>query len=285
MSLLIRQRIIDRDAFFTRLDFRPKLFLMFCVTIVAFVWQSPIANGLLAALMGAMALASGVKWQYIRATLRLMMVLGIMLLVFHGFFNKIGVLRLIEAESLTPLFTLPRDWWLVGGVTLSLEGLLYGLNAFFATLAMFLVVPLTVFTTDTNNMIVALVRARVPYKFAFIFSSTLRFFPLLLEEVQTIIEAQRLRGLEIEEMSAFRKARVYGRVAVPLILGTLLKSQSLEIALQSRAFSGDPDRTYLHESTLGTAEYGVLAACALFLIGALIAYVVWDVGAFGWLLF
>ncbi len=285
MSLLIRQRIVDRDAFFTRLDFRPKLFLMFCVTAIAFVWQSPIANGLLALLMGTLALAAGVKWQYIRTTLRLMTVLGVMLLVFHGFFNQVGVLRLIEAEALTPLFALPRDWWLVGGLTLSLEGLLYGLNAFFATLAMLLVVPLAVFTTDTNNMIVALVRARVPYKFAFIFSSTLRFFPLLLEQVETIIEAQRLRGLEMQEMSAFRKAQVYGRVAVPLILGALLKSQSLEIALQSRAFSGDPDRTYLHESTLGAAEYGVLTACVFFLVGALIAYFAWDVGAFGWLLF
>ena len=45
-----------------------------------------------------------------------------------------------------------------------------------------------------------MVRIRIPYKVAFVFSATLRFFPLLIQEFNTIIEAQRLRGIAFEEM-------------------------------------------------------------------------------------
>jgi energy-coupling factor transport system permease protein len=164
---------------------------------------------------------------------------------------------------------------------MSVEGVLYAINVVFKTLTMTLVIPLGVFTTDVNTMVVGLVKARIPYKLAFIFSSTLRFFPLLFEEVQSIIEAQRLRGLAFEEMGPIRRVRVYAKVAVPLILGAMVKSQMLEVVLQSKAFSGSPDRTYLHESKLGTGDYALFACSGLLLVAAVVAYVVWGVGRFG----
>ena len=39
---------VDRDSFFSRLDFRPKLLMMVVVSIVAFVWENPLAQGGLA---------------------------------------------------------------------------------------------------------------------------------------------------------------------------------------------------------------------------------------------
>jgi hypothetical protein len=56
-------------------------------------------------------------------------------------------------------------------------------------------------------MTVGMVRAKIPYKVVFIFSSTLRFVPLLLEEVQSIIESQRLRGLNFEKMGWLKKSK------------------------------------------------------------------------------
>jgi energy-coupling factor transport system permease protein len=142
-------------------------------------------------------------------------------------------------------------------------------------------VPLVVFTTDVNAMIVGLVKARVPYTLAFVFSSTLRFFPLLVGDLQSIIEAQRLRGLAFERMGPLRRARVYAKVAVPLILGAVVKSQMLEVVLQAKAFSGSPDRTYYHESRLTYADYVVLVLSALFFLAAVALYFALGVGKFG----
>jgi energy-coupling factor transport system permease protein len=186
---------------------------------------------------------------------------------------------------LTPLFAFPESWSVIGGGTLSLEGLAYGGAAIFKMLVLVMVVPLGIFTTEVNNMIVGMVRARVPYKLVFVFSSTLRFFPLLFEELQTIIEAQRLRGLAMENMGPLKRVRVYGKVAVPLILGAMVKSQQLEVVLQSKAFTGKSDRTYLHESVLRTVDYIVIGLFAFLFILAVVLYFWLGVGKFAWLIF
>ncbi len=284
MTSMLTYQTVDRDSFFTRLDFRPKLFMILCVTIVAFLWESPLTGGLLTLAITLTALAAGVRWSYIRTIFILMGAFGLMLIFFHGFFNVTGVTRLLGRSELTPLFSFPESWPLIGGGRFTLEGFLYGLNALFKTLSMVLIIPLGIFTTDVNNMIVGMVRAGIPYKVSFIFSSTMRFFPLLFEEINSIIEAQRLRGLAMEKMGLIKKATIYATVAVPLILGALMKSQMLEVVLQSRSFSGNPDRTYLHESKLGKAEYAVFVFFTFFVVGVLVAYFAWGVGKFGWLI-
>jgi energy-coupling factor transport system permease protein len=269
-----------RTNAFTRLDFRTKLALMAAVTLVAFTWESPFLGGLLTlATLGA-CLAAGVDPAYVRTVFFVMLPFYLVLVLTYGFFSEALLTDLTGEDALTPLLILPESWPLVGGASLSLEGALYALNVAFKTLTMILVLPLVVFTTDVNAMVVGLVKARVPYKLAFIFSSTLRFFPLLFQETRTIVEAQRLRGLAVEEMGPLQRVRVYAKVAVPLILGAMAKAQMLEVVLQSKAFSGGP-RTYLHESALGAADYLVMALSALLAAAALAAYFALGFGRFG----
>ncbi len=274
-------RTVERDSFFTRLDFRSKLVLMGAVTLVAFVWESPVLGGLLALALALTCLAAGVKFSYIRTVVILLIPFAVFMILMQGFLGADLVRARLDREALTPLFTFPTAWPLIGGGMMTWEGVLYALNVVCKTLTMILVLPLGLFTTDVNAMVIGMVKARVPYKIAFIFSSTLRFFPLLFEEIQTIIEAQRLRGLAFETMGALKRLRVYAKIAVPLILGALVKSQMLDIVLQSKAFTGSPERTYLHETQLSAADYAVMAGSALFVIVAAIAYFGWGIGRFG----
>ncbi|MGC9522247.1 MAG: energy-coupling factor transporter transmembrane component T family protein [Anaerolineae bacterium] len=271
---------VEHDSFFTKLDFRPKLALMVAITLVAFLWESPVLGGLLASGVILACLAAGVKGSYIRRIFLIMLPFYALLIVTQGFFAAPLVRARTGQTVLTPLIVFPERWWLVGGATMTAEGVAYGLNVVFKTLTMTLVIPLGIFTTDVNTMIVGMVKAGIPYKIAFIFSSTLRFFPLLFNEIQSIIEAQRLRGLAFERMGPIQRVRIYAKVAVPLILGAMIKSQMLEVVLQSKAFSGSPDRTYLHESRMGPGDYGLLAFSALFLVVAIVSYVALGVGKF-----
>jgi len=272
---------VERDSFFTRLDFRSKLALMAAITLVAFVWESTVLGGLLALVLALACLAAGVKFSYLRTVIILLLPFAAFMILMQGFLGADLVRARLDRETLTPLFTFPAAWPLIGGEMMTWEGVLYALNVVFKTLTMILVLPLGLFTTDVNAMVIGMVKAHIPYKIAFIFSSTLRFFPLLFEEVQTIIEAQRLRGLAFETMGALKRLRVYAKIAVPLILGALVRSQMLDIVLQSKAFTGNPQRTYLHETQLGAADYVVMAGSALFVIVAAIAYVGWGIGRFG----
>jgi len=275
---------VGRDSLFTRLDFRSKVVMVAVISTLAFVWESPVAGAALTLAVIAACLLAGVKWSYLKWVIQLTIPFYILLLLTHGFWNTAQVKALTGKEILTPLFTFPQHWWLIGGGSMSVEGILYGCNVICKMLTLVLVIPLAVFTTDLNNMIVAMVRAHMPYKLVFIFSSTLRFFPLLFEEVQSIIEAQRLRGLAVEKMGPLQRARVYARVAVPLILGAMAKSQQLEVVLQSRAFTGSPDRTYLHESVLRRVDYAMITFFVVVLVVATALYFGAGVGKFSWLL-
>jgi len=276
---------VNRDSVFTRLDFRTKLVMIVVITLIAFIWESPITGGILTLVMAIACVFAGIKLSYLGSIFKIMIPFSLFLLLSMGFFNVEQVKTLIGTKELTPLFTLPQNWWRVGGAAMTVEGTLYGVNVFFKTLTMVLVIPLAIFTTDINQMIVSLVKAKIPYKIVFIFSSTLRFFPLLFEEVQSIMEAQRLRGLAIDKMNLINRALVYASVAVPLILNAMVKSQKLEVVLQSKAFSGSSKRTYLHDSILTTKDYLIIASLIALFIIAMIFYFLWGVGKFPWLIY
>ncbi|BAJ62117.1 putative cobalt ABC transporter permease protein [Anaerolinea thermophila UNI-1] len=258
MSVILFQST-GRRTLFHRLDFRSKAVLMLAVTVTAFIWEDPLAQAGLALAVFLACVLGGVRWAYLRVIFLLMTPLFILLMLTHGFFNVQQVRSLLGGAPLTYLLRFPEDWWLIGGGGLTREGLLYGLNAVLKTLSVVMIVPLVIFTSDVDQVVVGMVRARVPYTLAFIFSATLRFFPLLFAEAQTIIEAQRLRGLAVERLRPWERVQVYARIAVPLILGALVRSQQLEVVLQSRAFSGSPQRTFLHESRLSPADWAVMA--------------------------
>jgi len=276
---------VKYDSLFTRLDFRSKSVAMLSITILAFLWESPIAGGLLMLSVIISCILAGVRLNYLGTIIKVMIPFYIFLILSMGFFNVEQIKLLTHKSELTSLLSLPKTWWLLGGAKMSLEGTLYGLNIVFKTLTMILVIPLAIFTTDVNQMTVGMVRAKIPYKVVFIFSSTLRFVPLLLEEVQSIIESQRLRGLNFEKMGGLKKAQVYAKVAVPLILNSLSKSQKLEIVLQSKGFSGSSKRTYLHESALATPDYLLtIGSISLFII-AIALYFGLGIGKFAWLMY
>lgn len=276
---------VERDSIFTRLDFRPKLFMVAVISTVAFVWESPLALGALLAFLVGISLLAGVKSGYIKTVVVVMIPFYILLLITHGFFNTDQVKTLTNQETLTPLFTFPESWPVIGGGGMSVEGFLYGWSVIFKTLSLVLVLPVAIFTTEVNNMIVGMVRAKIPYKLVFIFSSTIRFFPLLFEEIQLIIEAQRLRGLAMEKMGPVKRVRVYAKVAIPLILGAMVKSQQLEVVLQSKAFTGSAERTYLHESVLTALDWAVIMLFVTLLVVAVVLYFTIGFGRFGWLFY
>jgi len=282
---MMKFQTVERTSIFTRLDFRPKLLMVAVITVIAFVWESPIAAGALLLVLLVASLLAGVKRSYLFLIIQVMIPFYILLLLTHGFWNIEQVKMLTHKQVLTPIFTFPKTWWLIGGASMSLEGFLYGWNVIFKTLTLVMVVPLAIFTTDVDNMIVGMVRAKIPYKLTFIFSATLRFFPVLFEEIQSIIEAQRLRGLGVEKMGPIQRVQVYSKVAVPLILGAMVKAQQLEVVLQAKAFTGNPDRTYLHESVLRPLDWAAIILFSAFFVVAAILYFWLGVGQFAWLLF
>lgn len=271
---------LARDSVFARIDVRAKLSFVAGLTTITLVWDRPLYQAALAFAVFVLCVVGNVGGGYLKSIFRIMIPFYCILLLTHGFFNVQYVKSLTGQAELTTLWQVPSQVWLIGGARLTTEGTLFGLNASLKTVVLTLLAPLLIFTTSIDSLIAGLVRARVPYKLAFILSATLRFFPMLLGDVRAIIDAQRMRGLAVERMGLIGRLRVYARLAVPLILGAMTKSQQLEVVLQSKAFSGSRDRTYLHDSSLRPLDHAIIALSLSSALTVLILYVALGIGRF-----
>ena len=84
----IALQTVRRRSVFTRLDFRPKLFLMAVVTVVAFIWEDPRLGGGLALAVLISCLAAGIQAGYIRTVLTLMLPFSLLVVLTQGFFAE-----------------------------------------------------------------------------------------------------------------------------------------------------------------------------------------------------
>jgi len=114
-------------------------------------------------------------------------------------------------------------------------------------------------TTSPDMLGLALEQSRVPYEFSFAFTTAVRFVPVLAEEAQTIMDAQKARGLELEKGGFMKRIRNYVPVLIPLIVSAIRRSLELAEAMESRAWGAVKKRTNLYALTLHRGDFVLLA--------------------------
>jgi len=101
-------------------------------------------------------------------------------------------------------------------------------------------------TTSPDHLGLALEQTHVPYEFVFAFTTAVRFVPVLAEEAETIMDAQKARGLELEKGNFLKRIRNYIPILIPLIVSAIRRSLELAEAMESRAWGATKKRTNLY---------------------------------------
>lgn len=123
-----------------------------------------------------------------------------------------------------------------------------------------------IFTTSQRDLVRALVKLGVRFDFGLALAIALRFFPTLGLTIDSIKDAQRARGLELDKGGLTRRAKNYVAVLVPVIVSSLRTAETLALALQSRAYGARADRTYLRELSMRPSDYVALAVVVAILV-------------------
>ena len=126
-------------------------------------------------------------------------------------------------------------------------------------------------TTSPDHLGLALEQSHVPYEFVFAFTTAVRFVPVLAEEAQTIMDAQKARGLELERGNFLKRIRNYVPILIPLIVSAIRRSLDLAEAMESRAWGATEKRTNLYVLKMHNGDF-VLVAVTVGLL-ALAVYV------------
>ncbi len=124
-------------------------------------------------------------------------------------------------------------------------------------------------TTSPDHLGLALEQSRVPYEFCFAFTTAVRFVPVLAEEAQTIMDAQKARGLELERGNFIKRVRNYIPILIPLVVSAIRRSLELAETMESRAWGASDKRTNLYVLKPKGPDYALALISVLMLILAI----------------
>ncbi len=163
---------------------------------------------------------------------------------------------------------------IVGGwLPVTEGGVLFGIAM--SLRVMCLVSPFSVIlsTTQPRDIIMSLVeKLHVPYDYAFLFTTTLRFMPVITAEVNTISQAQRSRAYPVEGWNPIRKIQTLIPLSLPIVFIAIEKADRLGLCMDLRGY-GSMHRTYLHNFSLRFADWAAFALMVLAIIGGIVAAV------------
>lgn len=118
---------------------------------------------------------------------------------------------------------------------------------------------LFVSTTRIEEFTYALTRAGIPYRGAFALSLGFRLVPMFYQNLSTITDAQKSRGVDLDNAGLIRKVRLYLPILSILISYGLRNSDLMAMSLEAKGFGYLPKRTSYLQPRFGAIDLLALA--------------------------
>ena len=227
---------VDKDTYLTRMHPFTKL----CYIVTAIV-ASLVAGKLwaFAAFIGIslVMLISGKIIRKVFPLIAFSFTILITIFLIHGLFNH---------ENATLLFA-------AGPLKFYQEGMLYALRISLNVLNMLLAFAVFVLTTRPVELVEDLERIGFSPKIGYVVSSVFQIVPQMSGTMNTIMDAQRSRGLETEG-SLLTRAKSFLPLISPVVMSSLINTRERAIALEIRGFEAGQKKTYLREDKMKNSD-------------------------------
>lgn len=145
------------------------------------------------------------------------------------------------------LYQIPFAIPIVGAPKITLEAILCGAGNSVRLLAIISAFTMLTFTIHPDDLMLALIKAKLPYKSVMATSLSTRFVPSLIDDAQCITDVHKSRGLEFDKGGRVQKAKNYMAIAIPLLSNSLDRAVQVAETMESRAFGSGQRRTFYKE--------------------------------------
>jgi energy-coupling factor transport system permease protein len=220
-----------RESILHRLNPLTKLTLAFSIILVSifapWYWT---ALTLLMLVIVPLSFIGGVWREYFTTAVRVIIPAWIFIFLMQAFFQPMGE---------TVIF---KFWFL----DVTQESLSFAFRISTRITVMVSAFTLFLLTTSPSELMTDLTRRGLPGQFAYVIISTLQILPQMQSKAQTIIAAQRSRGLDTESTFIKRAGSLIPLVG-PLVFGSLVEVEERAIAIEARGFTSKKEKTSLHE--------------------------------------
>lgn len=152
------------------------------------------------------------------------------------------------------------EWWIF---TISVEGILKAVEMVYRLLLLLVGSSIMTLTTTPTDIADGLEKAFSPLRYikipvheiAMMISIAFRFIPILVEEADKIMKAQKARGADFESGGIIKKAKSMIPLLVPLLISAIKRAMDLANAMEARCYRGGDGRTKMKPLKYKKADY------------------------------
>jgi len=145
------------------------------------------------------------------------------------------------------------------------EGLIFGLGMGMRLMAFSVLGMLYLLTSPVEETAWAMHRLGLPYVVSFGIVMAFRLMERISKTAETVVAAQRSRGLTVDKGSMVQRWRSYVPLLVPILVLSMRRVDGMAMAMESRAFSPIARRTSLLNFKMRLRDWTALLAAAVLL--------------------
>ena len=149
------------------------------------------------------------------------------------------------------------------------EGLLYASRIGLNILNMLLAFAMFVLTTKPATLVDDLEQAGFSPRFGYMISSVFQIIPQMMGTMNTIMDAQRSRGMETEG-SLFVRAKAFIPLISPVVSSSLINTRERAIALEVRGFDSKTKKTFLSDHKIKGRDRAFMVLMVLLIAGSIV---------------
>lgn len=115
-------------------------------------------------------------------------------------------------------------------------------------------------TDAIERLLAPLNKVKVPvHELSMMMTIALRFIPLLIEETDKIMSAQKARGADMESGTLMQRAKALVPILVPLFVSSFRRADELAMAMECRCYRGGEGRTRMKQLNYSYRDWVALA--------------------------
>jgi len=245
---MLSLRYEDKETPIHKLNPFCKLPWLASIFILALIFNNPLYLLLLFLSTLPLIIAARVwrEWAYL---MKFALYLCLAIIAINAIVSSHGSHLLWEAPLRIPL---------IGAPVITLEAIFFGVGMSLRLLAIISAFAILTFTIHPDDIMLAMIKMKLPYKSVLVTSLSTRFIPTLIDDAERISEVQRSRGLELDRGKLRQRIKNRMAIMIPLLSNCLDRTVQVAEAMESRAFGSGEKRTYYKEIKLSKPDIPIL---------------------------
>lgn len=252
----------DSNSVIHKMDARLKIVIL--IAIIVFIFVASNAFSLLFCAFGIFAsiiiskIPLKLFWKNLKA------ILPILLITF--------IINLFYGEG--------KELFSVWKLTVTTGGIYRAIYMALRIVLLIFVSSLLTYTTTPNDLTDAIERLLSPLKYiglgnavhtlAMMMTIVLRFIPVLIEETEKIMNAQKARGADMESGPLIQRIKALIPILIPLLISSIRHAFELAEAMECRCYTGGDGRTRMKQMSFKTLDFYSIFVSIVFGVGVVL---------------